>query len=162
MSMTRQGKDKILFWLTCVLAVTVMVMIFCFSSQDAEHSGHTSNLIVDLLIRIIKPGFDALEQSRQDVFRERVSFFTRKAAHFTEFAFLGVALLLHVLQWLKIRQIRFPAGLSFLIGVLYACTDEIHQIFVPGRACSIRDIGIDSAGILTGILLLTLLRGRKQ
>ena len=140
MSMTRQGKDKILFWLTCVLAVTVMVMIFCFSSQDAEHSGHTSNLIVDLLIRIIKPGFDALEQSRQDVFRER----------------------LHVLQWLKIRQIRFPAGLSFLIGVLYACTDEIHQIFVPGRACSIRDIGIDSAGVLTGILLLTLLRGRKQ
>ena len=51
------------------------------------------------------------------------------------------------------------AGLIFLlflgwgIAVLYSVTDEIHQMFVPGRACMFTDILIDSAGALTGVLL---------
>jgi len=50
---------------------------------------------------------------------------------------------------------------EFAAGVLYAVTDEIHQSFVPGRSCELRDVLIDSVGVLTGVTILWLLR-RKQ
>jgi len=40
-----------------------------------------------------------------------------------------------------------------LFGILYAITDEIHQLFVPGRTSSPLDVGIDSLGIVTGIVI---------
>ncbi len=44
-----------------------------------------------------------------------------------------------------------------LVGVLYAASDEFHQSFVPGRGPSIVDIGIDSLGVLTGILAVLII-----
>ena len=46
---------------------------------------------------------------------------------------------------------------STIIGILYAITDEIHQLFVPGRSGRILDIGIDSLGVITGIFIYKLL-----
>ena len=53
----------------------------------------------------------------------------------------------------------FPktAGISLLISMLYACPDEFHQHFVPGRSCEVRDVLIDTAGALIGILVLGIL-----
>ncbi len=45
---------------------------------------------------------------------------------------------------------------SLLAAVLYSVSDEIHQYFVPGRACRIFDVGVDSLGALTGILAFVL------
>ena len=72
----------------------------------------------------------------------------RKMAHFTEFAALGMCLAwLHgMLQKGKLRP--------FLWGVLAASVDEIIQRFVPDRGPSVKDVCIDSAGVLTGIILL--------
>jgi len=74
----------------------------------------------------------------------------RKLAHFTEFTALGMCL-----AWLhgmlgkgKIRP--------FVWGVLAAAADETIQCFVPERGPGIRDVCIDSAGVLTGIVLLWL------
>lgn len=44
-----------------------------------------------------------------------------------------------------------------LVGVLYAASDEFHQSFVPGRGPSIVDVGIDSLGVLTGILAVLII-----
>ncbi len=41
---------------------------------------------------------------------------------------------------------------SLIIGILYAISDEIHQLFVPGRSGKVTDVIIDSLGILTGIV----------
>ena len=72
----------------------------------------------------------------------------RKIAHFTEFAALGMCLAwLHgMLQKGKLRP--------FLWGVLAASVDETIQRFVPDRGPSVKDVCIDSAGVLTGIILL--------
>ncbi len=43
---------------------------------------------------------------------------------------------------------------SFLFGLLYAMSDELHQLYVPGREASIADVGIDAAGLLLALLLL--------
>ena len=72
----------------------------------------------------------------------------RKIAHFTEFAALGMCL-----AWLcgMLGKGRMQ---PFLWGVLAAAVDETIQCFVPGRGPGIRDVCIDSAGVLAGIILL--------
>lgn len=54
-----------------------------------------------------------------------------------------------------------PYLLSILLCIIYATSDEIHQIFTPDRACQIKDILIDSIGSITGIYLFKLLKKRK-
>jgi VanZ family protein len=68
----------------------------------------------------------------------------RKLAHFCEYAVLG-ALLLRALG-------RGPIAVA--VGIAYAATDELHQHFVPGRHAAFRDVAIDAAGALAGVLLL--------
>ena len=68
----------------------------------------------------------------------------RKAAHMAEYAILG-ALLLRALG---------RAELAVAAGVAYAATDELHQHFVPGRHAAFRDVAIDAAGVLAGVVLL--------
>lgn len=78
----------------------------------------------------------------------------RKLAHFSEFCALGV-----VLSWLfamlKEKKWAFLWP-SLACGCLAACVDETIQRFVPDRGPSIKDVGIDSAGVLLGIGLLSL------
>lgn len=45
---------------------------------------------------------------------------------------------------------------SFIVGLLYAVSDEIHQLYVPGREASVIDVGIDAAGLLLALLLVWL------
>ena len=71
-------------------------------------------------------------------------FVLRKLAHFCEYAILG-ALLLRALG---------RAELAVAAGVAYAATDELHQHFVPGRHAAFRDVAIDAAGVLAGVVLL--------
>ena len=46
---------------------------------------------------------------------------------------------------------------SLIVGVVYAVSDEIHQIFIPDRTASIIDVGIDSCGVLVGSLIVFLI-----
>jgi VanZ family protein len=67
----------------------------------------------------------------------------RKLAHAVEFGALG-ALLVRALR-------NEPAAI--VLGSLYAVTDELHQTFVAGRHGSPVDWGIDTAGVVTGVIL---------
>jgi VanZ family protein len=67
----------------------------------------------------------------------------RKIAHFCEYAVLGLLLM---------RATR-REGAALGLGVLYAASDELHQHFVPGRQAAVRDVAVDAAGVLAGILL---------
>ena len=74
----------------------------------------------------------------------------RKAAHFTEFLALGMTLF-----WL-FSMLRKSRKAALLSGIAAACIDEIIQAFVPERAPRLLDVGIDSMGVLTGMILLML------
>ena len=73
----------------------------------------------------------------------------RKIAHFTEFAALGA-----LLCW-RAGMLNKQKHLPFLWGAAVACIDEGIQLFSPGRAARMTDVLLDSAGVLTGLLLLT-------
>jgi len=80
-------------------------------------------------------------------------FIFRKIAHVTEFAVLSI-LLFRAVNFEK-KQINYfwPVFLS----IVYAASDEIHQGFVPGRGPSVIDVGIDTAGVIMGILAKNIL-----
>ena len=78
--------------------------------------------------------------------------------HVLEFALLGVTAA-RALIWKRKPSIGFFL-LTFAACGLYALSDEIHQIFVPGRAFEIRDLVLDSVGILIGLFLYWLVRRR--
>lgn len=78
----------------------------------------------------------------------------RKLAHFSEFAVLAVCLgwLYGMLRSKQPEQIL----LTVITGFLVACADETIQRFVPGRNGCITDVGIDTAGVITGIVLFSI------
>ena len=83
----------------------------------------------------------------------------RKIAHFTEFMGLGIWLL-----WL-FSMLGKHRSLALLCGILVACTDETIQLFVPDRGPSLKDVGIDTCGVVAGMILLQIGYGllkRKQ
>jgi len=66
----------------------------------------------------------------------------RKLAHAAEYAVLGLLL---------VRAVRNPP-LAVALGVLYAISDEVHQMFVEGRQGSPLDVLIDGVGVTIGVL----------
>ena len=73
----------------------------------------------------------------------------------TEFCVLG--LLLSWLVRMTLKEIRQHLWLPLLGGIGVACVDETIQYFIPGRACRITDVGIDTLGCALGIVIITLI-----
>lgn len=65
-----------------------------------------------------------------------------KLLHLTEYGILGWLLR----KALSFSSLKYPGILVVLIGTLYGLSDEIHQIFVPGRDMSIFDLTFDALG----------------
>jgi len=78
------------------------------------------------------------------------------AYHFYAFLFLSSFLLFSLIKGNPKNKKLIP--LAIMILILYGISDEIHQLFVPGRHFAISDILIDSAGILFASVLYSLLR----
>jgi VanZ family protein len=76
--------------------------------------------------------------------------------HLSEYAILGVLTTRALIWQHKPNQKLFAIAIALCAA--YALSDEIHQLFVPGRAFQIQDLVIDSAGILIGITLYWAIR----
>ena len=143
--MKKFSTKRLLSW---VAVAAWMVVIFLFSAQTGDDSGDTSGRILRLVMKLLYWNFDAFSPQRQESLMAVWGVIVRKGAHFTEYAVLG-ALLCNALRNYDLSgKLRWllPVG----IGGLYAVTDEIHQYFVPERACRLLDMGIDTTGVLCG------------
>ena len=135
-----------------------MAFIFFQSALPADLSSQESGRVVDLIIRLF--------QGILPIDRQTMVFIVRKGAHFTEYTILGGFLVPAVKEWMAVDTTPVPVAMeritAWLAGTLYAVTDEIHQFYVPGRSCELRDIGIDSCGVLAGVLVVSLLMRSKE
>ena len=137
-----------------------MAFIFFQSALPADLSSRESGRVVDLLVRLF--------QGIMPIDRQTMVFIVRKGAHFAEYTILGGFLVPAVTEWMAVDKTPVPDSvrsiriISWLVGTLYAVTDEIHQFYVPGRSCELRDIGIDSCGVLAGVLVVSLLMRSKE
>lgn len=78
--------------------------------------------------------------------------------HISVFAFLNFFLFISSLRGEKKYSVFF---LGFSLAVLYGILDELHQFFVPGRTCTIVDVGYDSFGILISSMFYLVLLNRN-
>ena len=114
-----------------------------------------------LILRFVRPGFSGLPEAEQLAMAEGISFIVRKCAHATEYAILA-GLYWHALKGSLSISLRRITVIAWSLTVLYAITDEIHQIFVPGRSCELRDVCIDAAGALVGLLFCRFIHSHRS
>lgn len=125
------------------LLVLIMTAIFVFSSQPADESQKLSDGLLDR----VEIYFGFLFELGGDPGKS-----IRKYAHFMEYMSMGVFSALFFAElYISAPKRLFRTGIvSIALCVLYACSDEIHQLFVPGRACRAADVCTDGAGALIG------------
>jgi VanZ family protein len=147
--------------LTAVLLAGWMILIFQFSAQPAEQSELTSGAVSYRVVSAVDRCFQlGWEEEQKMAYAKTLDHPIRKAAHMTEYAILGCIF--------ELFFAGFPAlgkkvwTLSLLATALYAASDEIHQLFVPGRAGQFRDVCIDTAGALIGLLLLYFIKKNRK
>ncbi len=128
---------SIIFGLVCVF---LMYMIFMLSYQSGTDSAENSLFFYGLFLKIT--GFDFVSHNM-----------FRKFAHFCEYCALGFFTCGAFTFAGLIQGGVFGGYVSFL----YSVSDEMHQYFVPERACRIYDVFIDFFGILCGVLIFRLI-----
>jgi len=159
-------KKKLLSIILYLPVVLCMILIFTFSSQKSEVSSETSGGILNLALKFIQPLISDLSDIDQFNITETIHVIIRKIAHATIYMILAmltsnalyVTAFMHrttlsVREMLANKKTYLNSLTSFLVTVLYATTDEIHQTFVPGRSGELRDVLIDSVGALVGVFI---------
>ena len=125
-------------------------MVVIFSASGDSHSYQHSSRLLAPLVKFFFP----------DISKESLDLAVlvgRKCAHLTEYAILALLFWRAVRKPLKndARPWSWPlAGRAILFVALYAASDEFHQLFVPTREASLRDVAIDTTGAALGIFLL--------
>ncbi len=147
--------------ITFVIVIAVMVMIYCFSAQTGEESGALSGGITAWIVGCFVPDFESLPVLEQERLCSLVGLVVRKMGHFLEYALLGFSLMLHIQQIKKRTAVPQAWLWSWVIGTLYAASDEFHQGFVAGRGPSVTDVMLDSCGVIAGTALLLLILWRR-
>lgn len=146
------NKKRLMLVLSWTVTLIWMGVIFYLSSQPATQSAHLSTGVKNELLGILGhfiPGIETLEITSLD-------FYIRKNAHFIAYFILAVLMLLALLQ----SAVPKPVNLALLFCLLFAISDEFHQLFVPGRSGQFRDVLIDGAGALLGVLVTALVINR--
>ena len=139
-----------------LLILVNLSVIYAFSSANREESGEMSAGVTRVLLENFYSRYDDLSPAEQEAVLQSTHKFVRKAAHFCEFALLGF-LSAGLLLWLsdRVRSMNrwktwlYPAAFT----LLYAISDEIHQIFT-NRGPRVTDVLIDVSGAVFGILVM--------
>ena len=129
-----------------VITLGLLCFIWGNSLLPGKDSGELSGFVGTLLQKLLP--FLNLQS-------ETGMHFLRKAAHFSEFAALGMSFtwLFGMLSGKKAWYLSLP----LICGAAAAAIDETIQLFSPDRGPSIKDVGIDTCGVITGIAVLSLL-----
>lgn len=145
------------FWIFLFLAFLDMCVIFAFSAQNAKESSNISKGIANNIVSDISGDTKNSEHSdKKPVKFDYIHYVLRKSAHFSLYTVLGLFVVSAVYFGGRIKRKIYVYLTSLLFCVFYASTDEFHQLFVPGRSAELKDVMIDSAGVLLGLLLFFL------
>lgn len=138
---------------TILLALLIFQMLFIFamSSFGPDSSNAQSNFFVDLISNFV-PIKSSQQEPNFDL--KTIIFLVRKTAHFTEYAILGILFYLNLRHHSGQKQSPKLFALAILFSALYACTDEFHQLFVPGRTGQPFDVLVDTLGATFGCLVV--------
>lgn len=133
------------------LLIAWLILIFTLSQMAGEESSEQSKFVVWL--------FSTLGLDLNGWFGEMTMWIVRKAAH--TFEYFMMFILVHNVMHIYIKSWH-GFCYSLLCVFLYACTDEIHQTFINGRAGCFEDVLIDTFGGCLGLIFVLLWNKLRQ
>ena len=140
-------KKKRLRLLYFIPVILWMAVIFWFSSNNGDISSMQSGKVSYMMASAVDKAFRLdMSEAERVGFSEGISYVVR----------ILLDSLDRDLRIGKIVKLRYFLPAVIVFG--YAGTDELHQYFVPDRCCSFKDVLIDTAGGLTGIVIIILCR----
>ncbi|MBR3802188.1 MAG: VanZ family protein [Clostridia bacterium] len=129
-------KQKAISAVSWILVAVCMSVIFALSHQPSTESAELSMAVMGFVAKLFN---EFVEFIGHDVFRS--------IAHGLEYCGLGLLLFNAIYQTTKQPKMLLP----FIISVFYSLTDEIHQIFIEGRAFQFIDLAVDALGSAVGV-----------
>lgn len=123
-------------------------IIWSFSSHPADISAKESKSITGIIYDKFAVNIEKFSDMGRDMFVSKTDTIIRKCAHFTLFFIFALIISMYVNCFNKEAGVFLLV--VFLTGVIFAVSDEVHQLFVPGRGCQMRDVLIDSNGVMAG------------
>lgn len=148
-------QKKMIALISGLLLLGLYALIFSFSGQDGETSGGISLTLsrygVELWSRLNGRHLsELLLHAMADYFEHPL----RKAAHFAEYALMGILVSCFLYSFLKSVKKRYIYAVFWVF--ISAALDELHQYFVPGRWASFADVLLDTCGGAVGAALCCL------
>ena len=156
--MTKKSIGKIL---SHTIPVAWMILIFYMSAQPGEVSGDISGGVSHMFMKIWNVIFFRGWNEAEILHMAKLwDYPIRKLAHMTEFGILAM-LFYGGFRYYGEHLKRLPGTptrtryiAAWILTVIYAATDEIHQLFVPDRSGNAFDVCIDATGALLALLVL--------
>lgn len=142
-----------------ILTIVTFITIFIFSSQNGDESGSISRGFTKKIIEILQLDKNLSEDEKESLI-ENSQFIIRKLAHFTIYTIAGMNIYGFVNTFGMKKKNKILCAL--LVGIIYAISDEIHQMFSGDRTPAIRDVIIDSCGVLFGVGIILLIKNIKH
>lgn len=149
--MQKQNKNiKYIKILSFLLILLWMLCVYALSNQSSINSSKQSGHVIQIIINIL-PNTKFLTQVEKIKLITSMQHVIRKLAYFMLYTIGGISILNYAVFCDKIKK---KVAFSIILGALYCVTDEIHQLFIPGRSCEIKDMLIDSSGVIFGMLIV--------
>ena len=114
------------------------MVLFYLSSQVQGQSNQLSTNVTEILAKQV-----SITNNDSNINIVRLNHIVRENAHYIVYFILG----------LLVMNASRNGIISLLISVFYGISDEIHQMFVPGRGAEVQDVLHDSVGAAMGILV---------
>lgn len=145
------------------------IVVFMFSSQNGAESGKVSEKVTRKLLQIkdkLEIVVDTYKETNEIVIRgikidpitkKRIDKWevpVRKMAHYGLFLCGGFIIYLLIIYGFRIK--RNAQLIAIFFGMLLACSDEFHQLYSANRTPKMLDVGIDTAGVITGVIIATI------
>ena len=144
--------------LLTILVILWMLLIFSFSSQTGKQSTKTSDAFVNRIVNITEK-FPQKSYNKKNVKNTRrvIEIIIRKSAHFLEYFILAI------LVYLMFKEYNIPKIYLFtvLFCLMYAISDEIHQLFIDKRSGQVIDVCIDTLGAILSTIIMYF-KGKKS
>ena len=133
-----------------------MLVIFMFSAQPGdvsqEISGGLSHLCMQVLNDLFGLGWSDLKELQ---LAEIWDYPIRKLAHMTEFGILAMLFYWALGSYnVRISGLKKRYLYAWLLAIVYAASDEFHQLFVPNRDGNLLDVAVDGIGAMIALLFV--------
>ena len=135
-----------------------MIVIFLFSGENGKSSTKHSDSIITIVSESIL--HRKLTNKEKEFYIDKFVYVVRKSAHGFIYFLFGISIISFMKEFtfLSWKQVLF----STLFVLVYACSDEIHQLFVSGRSGEVLDVFIDTIGGFLGISCYFKIYERKR